>query len=255
MSVASVKNGSLQLSELIISNEKFSNANGYTPTSSSFSSSVNNVSLDVPSISSDTIILGVSPNTVELSAESNTLSVGGGNSIVECGNIVSSGLLTLGASGNTVQLSGTSNTLSVGGGNSLLNCGSITTSGSLTVESGQIQLGASPDPVVTLQCLANGTLTVGGNVRGAMSKSTFTINVDLNAGEAVSAQTTLPNFTGISSSAYVASCNYAGALGLIVGVDFVSSSGGNTLVEVFILNNTAGSINLTDLPFSVIGMA
>ena len=45
MSVASVTNKTLQLSELVISNEKFTGATGYVASSSSFSSSVDSTSL------------------------------------------------------------------------------------------------------------------------------------------------------------------------------------------------------------------
>lgn len=201
MSVASVKNGSLQLSELVISNEKYSNATGYVASSSSFSSSVSGTELT----------LGADPVSVNLSCN---------------------------------------------GAGSLIVAGTLTTLGNATFESGEIVLGElGVTGPVSLLCSAPGTLFVSGNVRGAMSKVTFNVDIDLNAGEAFSAQTTLPNFTGSASSAYVASCNFAGALGLIVSVDFVSASSGNTLVQVYVLNNTAGSINQTGLPFSVIGMA
>jgi len=48
MSVASVTNKTLQLAELVISNEKYSGATGYVASSSIFSSSVNGTSLTVP---------------------------------------------------------------------------------------------------------------------------------------------------------------------------------------------------------------
>jgi hypothetical protein len=51
MSVASVVNKTLQLAELIVSNEKYSGATGYVASSSTFSSSVNGTSLTVPEIS------------------------------------------------------------------------------------------------------------------------------------------------------------------------------------------------------------
>lgn len=51
MSVQSLNNGQLQLSELVISNEKYTGAAGYVASSSTFSSSVNGTSLTVPEIS------------------------------------------------------------------------------------------------------------------------------------------------------------------------------------------------------------
>jgi hypothetical protein len=51
MSVASVTNKTLQLAELVISNEKFTGATGYVASSSSFSSSVDGTSLATESVS------------------------------------------------------------------------------------------------------------------------------------------------------------------------------------------------------------
>ena len=50
MSVASVTNKTLQLAELVISNEKFTGATGYVASSSSFSSSVAGSNLSTPQI-------------------------------------------------------------------------------------------------------------------------------------------------------------------------------------------------------------
>ena len=52
MSVASVTNKTLQLAELVISNEKFTGATGYVASTSTFSSSVNSTSLAASSITS-----------------------------------------------------------------------------------------------------------------------------------------------------------------------------------------------------------
>jgi hypothetical protein len=50
MSVQSLNNGQLQLSELVISNEKYTGATGYVASTSTFSSSVNGTSLTIPSL-------------------------------------------------------------------------------------------------------------------------------------------------------------------------------------------------------------
>jgi len=50
MSVASLNNGSLQLAELVVSNEKYSNATGYVAASSSISSSLGSISMSIPEI-------------------------------------------------------------------------------------------------------------------------------------------------------------------------------------------------------------
>ena len=55
MSIQSLNNGQLQLSELVISNEKYTGATGYVASTSSFSSSVDGTSLTVPEISASSI--------------------------------------------------------------------------------------------------------------------------------------------------------------------------------------------------------
>ena len=81
MSVASLNNGQLQLSELVISNEKYSNAAGYVASSSVFSSATNNTYLNIDgTIASLTglLQLGTAPVDVQLSCTSdNVLSIGG----------------------------------------------------------------------------------------------------------------------------------------------------------------------------------
>ena len=81
MSVASLNNGQLQLSELVISNEKYSNSTGYVASSSVFSSAVNNTYLNIDgTIASLTglLQLGTSPVDIQLSCTSdNVLTIGG----------------------------------------------------------------------------------------------------------------------------------------------------------------------------------
>jgi len=106
MSVASLNNGQLQLAELVISNEKYSNASGYIASSSSFSSSVSGTQLT----------LGADPTSVNL------LCNGPGSLIVEGtittngGLTAQNGTLTLGTSPASVVLTGTTGTLTVTGG-------------------------------------------------------------------------------------------------------------------------------------------
>jgi len=79
MSVASVNNGSLQLSELIISNEKYSNATGYVASSSTFSSSTSGVSIA-------SITVGVPESSTTLTSNGNdSLVVNGGTGPINCG--------------------------------------------------------------------------------------------------------------------------------------------------------------------------
>lgn len=200
MSVASLNNGSLQLAELIISNEKYSNAAGFISSSSSFTAGLTGTQLT----------LGADPSSVNL------LCNGPGSLIVE---------------------------------------GTITTLGNATFESGTIILGElGVTGPVSLLCSAPGTLFVGGNVRGAMSKvNTSASLVALAAGASISVQATLLNFVGSGTSAYVVSSNFGAALGVVLNVSFVSTASGSTIVEIDILNITAGPITAT-LPLSVIGM-
>ena len=201
MSVASLNNGSLQLAELIISNEKYSNAAGFISSSSSFTAGLTGTQLT----------LGADPSSVNL------LCNGPGSLIVE---------------------------------------GTITTLGNATFESGTLILGEQGvTGPVSLLCSAPGTLFVGGNVRGAMSKvNTSASLLALAAGANIPVQATLPNFVGNgTTSAYVVSSNFGAALGVVLNVSFVSTASGSTIVEIDILNITAGPITAT-LPLSVIGM-
>jgi hypothetical protein len=93
MSVASVNNGSLQLSELVISNEKYSAASGYVASSSTFTSSTSGVSIA-------SITVGVPESSTTLTSNgSDSLVVNGGTGPINCGalyceNIISSGDIT-----------------------------------------------------------------------------------------------------------------------------------------------------------------
>jgi hypothetical protein len=60
MSVASINNGTLQLSDLLISNEKYSNSAGYAPSTASFSASLTNTSIFVPSVESKSVTINSS---------------------------------------------------------------------------------------------------------------------------------------------------------------------------------------------------
>jgi hypothetical protein len=92
MSVASINNGTLQLSDLIISNEKYSNSAGYAPSTSSFTAGLTGTNLAVGSLT----LLGGNqpyPTITATSGAVNNVSIGGdiniGGNLVINPNVVS----------------------------------------------------------------------------------------------------------------------------------------------------------------------
>ena len=93
MSVASINNGTLQLSDLIVSNEKYSNSAGYAPSTSSFTAGLTGTNLAVGSLT----LLGGNqpyPTITAKSGTANNVSIGGdiniGNNLVINPNVVGS---------------------------------------------------------------------------------------------------------------------------------------------------------------------
>jgi hypothetical protein len=91
MSVASINNGTLQLNELIISNEKYSNSAGYAPSTSSFTAGLTGTNLAVGSLT----LLGGNqpyPTITATSGQANNVSIGGdiniGNNLFINPNVV-----------------------------------------------------------------------------------------------------------------------------------------------------------------------
>jgi hypothetical protein len=109
MSVASVTNKTLQLAELVISNEKFFGATGYVASSSSFSSSVNSTSLTVPEIISPTVTVGTSSVngsfTCTVNEELNTTAA------LNVGGLLSTATLQINGGGGSSQLTSDGTTL------------------------------------------------------------------------------------------------------------------------------------------------
>lgn len=87
MSIQSLNNGQLQLSELVISNEKYTGATGYVASSSSFSSSVAGSNLSTPQI----ILTNATSETTISCLGVNTLSTPN----VSTGNVAVNTALTL----------------------------------------------------------------------------------------------------------------------------------------------------------------
>lgn len=116
MSVASLNNGSLQLSELVISNEKYSNATGYVASSSVFSSSTNGTYLNIDGnivAEGGVLTLGTAPASVTLTGSTGNVSVGGG---ITTTNTVTAPTISVGTAPVDVGLScTTNNVLAIGG--------------------------------------------------------------------------------------------------------------------------------------------
>jgi len=126
MSVASVNNGSLQLSELVISNEKYSAASGYVASQSTFTSSNTSTSLNSNTISAVSQV--ISPS-FQLSLGGSTtskpaLSTNSANNCV-ISTVSNSGLTLSSSSGNATFTPGASG-VSVNNG--------ITATGNITTE-------------------------------------------------------------------------------------------------------------------------
>jgi hypothetical protein len=147
MSVASLNNGSLQLSELVISNEKYSNATGYVASSSSFSSSATGTELT----------LGADPVSVNL------LCNGAGSLIVQ-GTLTTTGDATVQGSDLTIGLGANSVIVSCNAAGSLTVGGTLTTSGDVTVQGSDLTLGLGANSVI-VSCPSAGLLSVAGGVK------------------------------------------------------------------------------------------
>jgi hypothetical protein len=72
MSVQSITNGQLQLSELIVSNEKYSNATGYLASQATINSGKTRVSMTVPLFSTEQVTIAGAGNTQSVTIGSNS---------------------------------------------------------------------------------------------------------------------------------------------------------------------------------------
>ena len=102
MSVASLNNGQLQLSELVISNEKYSNATGYVASSSTFTSNTTGTSLTTPEI----VFTGVAGGTPYLTSGGTTMVL---STPYQGGLLFSSPGATAGATANQASIALTAN--------------------------------------------------------------------------------------------------------------------------------------------------
>ena len=132
MSVASLNNGSLQLSELVISNEKYSNATGYVASSSTFSAGVTGTNLVTSEINIES-----GANTATLtSVGTDALSINGNQGALFCGEINALGSIDITTGANTATLTSVgTNALSINGNQGALFCGAITAAAAVTANS------------------------------------------------------------------------------------------------------------------------
>jgi len=184
MSVASVNNGSLQLSELVISNEKYSAASGYVASSSTFSAGVTGTTLQ----------FGIEPNNVNL------YSNGPGSLIVE-GTLTTDGNVTVQGTELTLGVSPDAVILECNAAGSLVVNGTVTTTGDVTVQGSDLTLGLGANSVI-VSCNAAGSLTVGG---------TLTTSGDVTI---QGSDLTL----GLGANSVIVSCPSAGLLSVAGGV-------------------------------------
>jgi hypothetical protein len=200
MSVASLNNGSLQLSELVISNEKYSNATGYVASSSTFSAGVTGTSLSVSgSIDAGTTLI-VGNESVISAISGGGLSFQSGTGPLECGDITAKGSIILGPLSQTTELESLTGGLSIASGNGSLACGAITCIGNVSM-TGEITLGPTGQPTL-LQSVDGGLSIASGN--GSLSCGGIT-----SLGGATFPGTITLGLTGVSG---VLSCNSGGQL-------------------------------------------
>ena len=143
MSVASLNNGSLQLAELVVSNEKYSNASGYAAASSSFVAGLTGTSLSVDG---------------PVSANSFTTTIGGTSTfdnITTIGNVTSGGIVSADSFSTTTAGTSTFNIVSITGA---LTCQGIVASGTLSVPTLNVS-----NNIGFIGASGNGSLTISAD--------------------------------------------------------------------------------------------
>jgi hypothetical protein len=187
MSVASLNNGSLQLSELVISNEKYSNATGYVASSSTFSAGLTGTSL---SVSGDIVL-----PSGDIIVENGGLTVSGDiscNAITATSEVVTPTVgLYSGTQATFINLAcSTGNTLAIGNGsganasNGTLDVGSINASGTITSEVGGsisstiygLYNSTTTTDFVNLSCPNSNILAIGNGSGANASNGTLDVS-------------------------------------------------------------------------------
>jgi len=173
MSVASLNNGSLQLAELVVSNEKYSNASGYAAASSSFVAGLTGTSLSVDgpvSANSFTTTIGGTSTFDNITAIGNVTSGGivsadsfsttnAGTStfdnITTIGNVTSGGIVSADSFSTTTAGTSTFNIVSITGA---LTCQGIVASGTLSVPTLNVS-----NNIGFIGASGNGSLTISAD--------------------------------------------------------------------------------------------
>jgi hypothetical protein len=265
MSVASINNGTLQLSDLIVSNEKYSNSSGYIPSTATFSAGLTGTSIYVPAISATDVTIGTSPNTATLSFVDGIglscdqgfgapdLNVNG-SLIQSDNNIINVNSLSINGTpeGPSITLSSpSSGTLEVDGQVRIDQSGSsnyvnlsCTGLGELNVESillgvegSQVALSAAPSFLQVSGSINCNTITGAiGTFQGSLTPSVIGPQVGYFFPEV-----TISNFTGSATTSYTISSNYtnnAVFVPFIWSVQFVSADPetNTTIVSVAVFN-------------------
>jgi len=183
---------------------------------------------------------------------------------VTCAGVVSSGAvnapsISLGTGSATIPLSATSNTLVVGtSGAGIVSAGEFTgtqatVSSILTV--GTVQISTPTALTLTVNGGVNATSFTGGIGMAVLTaQATGTLAPQ---GGVVFQLVEIPNFVGSATSAYVVSNNTAPAIPYLpftFYVNFVSTSSGNTYVDVTVINCSSTLSYSASIDFSVIAM-
>jgi hypothetical protein len=243
MSVASINNGTLQLSDLIVSNEKYSNSAGYAPSTATFSAGLTGTSIFVPAISATEITIpSLTPPDAgyKINSYSNVVALTAGSASV-------TPTLLLTNSVDTIELSVPSNgVLEVNGnvridepgttGYVNLNC---TGQGELNVETlvvgtdglqtslysyapgvlqirGNLQLfePGSTSTYVNLNCTTNDTLSVSNLVVNGDAEINLVVDGNATIGNSLVVG---PNIVGGVDYSYMKASYYTGGLGRFQG--------------------------------------
>jgi hypothetical protein len=227
MSVASINNGTLQLSDLIISNEKYSNSAGYTPSTSTFSASLTGTSIYVPTIAGNEITLSsLTPPDVgyTINSYSNLVSLTADSATI-------TPALQLTNSVDAIQLSVPSN-------------GVLEVSGSISATS-----------------YTGNTLEVSGSIsatsyNGGIGSVRVNVNVPQLTTDAYATlpNQVIPNFVGSASSAYFITPYGNGFNPYTFNIQFVSTSGGDTTISISATNLSGGTIPQLPISMSIMGI-
>jgi hypothetical protein len=279
MSVASINNGSLQLSELIVSNEKYSNSAGYAPSTASFSAGLTGTNVTIGNILADKVTINSSntANDYSLTSYSNALSISCPNSITP--------LIQFGNSNDYVQLSCPADntlqlpTLQLSNSSGVVQIKPITTDyiGLVNTSTGLNTASVQGGTFNALTSVTTPTLNLAAS-NGANTNITYD-GTGINFSEGIIAPTysggigmlrtnlsvpqilpnssatliaVISNFIGSANSAYVISCNTIAPI--IFDVDFFQVAEPDTTIYIYAVNPTQATLEASNVQISIIAM-